>query len=73
MDLVKIYDKHAKGLWCTSILSAAFTLNIGTLIETPNLTPAGILQKSIAVLNRPVSYPDGSYPDGPITARYRFM
>ena len=32
------------------------------------ITPASILYKSIAVRYRPVSY-----PDGPITARYRFI
>ena len=34
----------------------------------PDIYPAGILYKSIAGRYRPVSY-----PDGPITARYRFI
>ena len=37
-------------------------------IEVLEHNPASILYKSIAGRYRPVSY-----PDGPITARYRFM
>ena len=37
-------------------------------IRISNYSPANILYKSIAGRYRPVSY-----PDGPITARYRFI
>ena len=37
-------------------------------IVAENITPASILYKSIAGRYRPVSY-----PDGPITVRYRFI
>ena len=44
------------------------TCSLMALILIIYKTPASILHKSIAGRYRPVSY-----PDGPITARYRFM
>ena len=49
----------------TTDLSKAMVLVLFILCVT---FPAGILYKSTADRYRPVSY-----PDGPITARYRFM